>query len=293
MDALANRVLGWASVEGGAPRGSKIRAAWIVVLLHIAVRLALSLLYAGAPRWLMALPALAFVAGWWRRLMRPVAVVLALVQCARFAAAYPDVSNHYLVECLAIVVFAVVDLERDPEAGLCLDLLRWLGVTVLFLSGLQKCLHGTYFKGQFLAYMVANAERFRLFFRPMLSAPDLAHLTSLDNAINMLPLKPAGPYRVHSLLFVAVSNAVWLGELLLPVGLLIKRTRSLALVGALVLMAGILVSSNELFFDTLFINLLLLFARSDVNWKLLPLSLASYGYYLLAGFGLVRGSFVW
>ena len=241
-----------------------------------------------------------FVLGLNRRLLRPAALVLALVECARFALAYPDVSNHYLIECLAVTIFAVVDLDREEEQGLCLQLLAWLVVLVLFASGLQKVLHGAYFKGQYLAYMIANTDRFRDFFRPLLSAADLAHLQSLAGATEHLrfanghALGPMpGPYLVHSLLFIAISNAVWLGELTVAIGLLVRKTRPAALVCGLLLLAGILASSHEVFFDTLFVNLLLLFARSDLNRKLLPLSLAAYAFYLLAGFGIVHASFVW
>ena len=72
-----------------------------------------------------------------------------------------------------------------------------------------------------------------------------------------------------------------------------RRVRRFALIGAGLLLVGIFAASNELLFDTLFANLLLLFARSDLGWKLLPLTLASYGYYLLVAFGAVHGSFVW
>jgi hypothetical protein len=287
MDALAKRVFGWASVDDGPHRWHKLRAAWVVVSLHVCIRLMLALWFAGAPRYLMALPALAFVAGLWRRFMRPVAIGLALVQCVRFSLTYPDVSNHYLVECLTVLVFAAVDLTRDEERELCGSALCWLVVVVLLISGLQKCLHGLYFKGQYLAYMVATTDRFRRFFAPLLPATELMRLDAFR----------AGPqhghYRVDSLSFMVVSNLVWLSEMAVGVGLLVRRARPLALIGGLILMLGILGSSNELFFDTLFINLMLLFARANLIGKLMPLTLVAYGYYLSVGLGIVPGGFVW
>jgi hypothetical protein len=197
-------------------------------------------------------------------------------------------------------VFAAVDLERDDERTLCLRALGWIAVLVLFMSGLQKVLHGSYFQGQYLSFMVANTERFRDFFSPILSAADLEHLRSLQGAMDTVAIGPGGPltpmpgpYRVDSPLFVVISNAIWIGEIAVAIGLLWRRVRPLALTGGLLLLAGIAGASHELLFDTLFFNLLLLFARTPMNWKLLPLSLASYAFYLLGGFGLVDVDFVW
>jgi len=288
------------AVRVGAPTWTRTRAIWIVVSLHVAVRLTLSIWFAHASPFLMILPAAAFAAGLSRRLMRPVAGVLAAVQCVRFALDFPAVSNHYLVECLSVLVFAAVDLERVDERELCLGGLRWLVLLVLFASGLQKVLHGEYFHGQYLAYMVANTDRFADFLRPVIPRGELSRLQSLRGAIDHLRFTadglagpPPGPYRVDSALFVAVSNSVWLAEMLVPLGLLWSRTRPFAFVAALLLMAGILGSSYEVLFDTLFINLVFLFARAEVGWRLLPLSLLSYAYYLLAAFRVVPGSFVW
>ena len=300
LDILASRLLGWAGSEPEPMRWPKLRAAWIAISLHVCVRLTLAVWFSGQHRWLLPLPGLCFIAGQFRRAMRPAAIVLAVTQCIRFGLTYPDVSNHYLVECLAVVIFAVVDLARDEERDLCLRMLSWLAIVVLLMSGLQKCLHGAYFHGQYLAYMVANTDRYRDFFAPILSQADLVHLKSLEGAMQGLKFSGdqllgalPGPYRVHSTLFVLVSNLVWLSEITLALGLLWRRVRPVALVLVMVVMAGILASSRELFFDTLFINLLLLFARTDLNRKLLPLSLAAYGYYLLGGLDVVHVSFVW
>lgn len=300
MERLAERILSLTAVDDHPYRVSKLRAAFIVVSLHISIRLILALHFAHAPRALLALPAIGFALGLRRRWQRPIAALLALIECVRFTLAWPDVSNHYLIECLCVVIFAAVDLERDEERELGLQLLGWLCVVVLFFSGLQKVLHGCYFRGQYLAYMVATTDRFRDFFAPILSAADLRHLRSLagaadhvqfhlGHAVGPLP----GPYRVHSLLFVALSNAVWIGELSLALALLSRRLRPIAVPLVLLLMVGILASSHEVFFDTLFANLLLLFARRDWNRKLLPITLAAYGIYLLVGFGVLHASFVW
>jgi hypothetical protein len=287
MDAFARRVLALTAVDDEPHRWRKIRIAWLVVSLHVAVRFTLAMWFAGWPRYLLVLPAVGFALGQRRRLMRPLAILFTLFQAVRFARTYPDVSNHYFVETLCVAVFAAVELSREEERALCLQMLGWLTVLVFFVSGLQKLLHGCYFEGQYLGYMVSSTDRFRRFFAPLLPADELARLAALRDG------PPSGPYRVGSLLFVVISNAVWLGEMLTAVGLLIKRVRPLALAGGLALMAGILGSSNELFFDTLFLNLLLLFARRELILWALPLTFTAYGYYLLVGFNVVKGGFVW
>jgi hypothetical protein len=293
------RVFGWAGAEPDAHRRPMIHAAWVVVSLHVAVRLTLSVWYAES-FWLLPGVALLFAVGLLPRMMRPAASVLAGIQCVRFALTYPDVSNHYLVEVVCVAIFAAVDLDREEERDLCLRALCWLAALVLFMSGLQKALHGSYFQGEFLAYMVSGTDRFRDFFSPILSAGDLEHLRSLEGAMDSVqfrfdqPVGPMpGPFRVDSTPFVLVANAIWIGEMVVAVGLLVRRVRKVALIGAVLLMIGIVASSREFFFDTLFLNLLLLFAGTAINRKLLPLSVASYLYYLLGGLGVIHVGFVW
>jgi hypothetical protein len=271
----------------------------VVVSLHVAIRLTLAAWYAGNV-WLLPGVVLVFAAGLLPRTMRPAASVLAGIQLVRFALTYPDVSNHYLIEVLCVAVFAAVDLEREEERDLCLRALCWLAAIVLFMSGLQKLLHGCYFQGEYLAYMVAGTDRFRDFFSPILSAADLEHLRSLHGAMEAVPFQfdqpigpMPGPYRVDSPLFVIVSNAIWIGEMTVPMALLWRRVRPVALVAAVLLMLGIVASSREFFFDTLFLNLLLLYARAPVNRTLLPVSIATYVYYLLGGLGIIHVGFIW
>ena len=73
--------------------------------------------------------------------------------------------------------------------------LDWLGVIVLFYSGLQKLLYGTYFRGQFLAFTVAQIDTFRKAMGFLLPAGELARLRSLS------PLDPASAYRTSAPLF--------------------------------------------------------------------------------------------
>jgi hypothetical protein len=226
---ISSRVLGWAGAEPDEQRDPKIRAAWIIVSLHVCIRLTLAAWFAGA-HYLMPLPAALFALGLLRPYQRPVATVLAVVQCVRFGFTYPDVSNHYLVECLAMLAFAAVDLTREQERALCLRALCWLAALVLFMSGVQKLLHGCYFEGQYLAYMVASTDRFSDFFSPMLSAADLDHLRCAARAPTACSsASTSRSARCRSLpgRLLAVHRRVQrhlAGRIVVPLGLLWRRT---------------------------------------------------------------------
>jgi hypothetical protein len=59
---------------------------------------------------------------------------------------------------------------------------------------------------------------------------------------------------------VLMSNVVWLAELLLPVGLLVPRTRTASAVLAVAFVLAIQLGAREMGFTILFVNLLVLFA---------------------------------
>jgi hypothetical protein len=87
-------------------------------------------------------------------------------------------------------------------------------------------------------------------------------------------------------LFVLVSNAVWIAELVLPFGLLARRTRLAAAATATALVVAIQLGARETGFALLFVNLLLLFAPPRVARVLLPPFLALLGVALAAAGGL-------
>ena len=84
-----------------------------------------------------------------------------------------------------------------------------------------------------------------------------------------------------------VSNATYMLEILIPIGLMVRRVRPFALAAAMALIVAIEVTAREVFFGAFFLGLIALFARRALNWQLLPLFLALYAYLLAAGFGFV------
>jgi len=124
---------------------------------------------------------------------------------------FPQPANHFYLELLCVLVLCLVG--RDDPAGEALALrgLRWLTAVVLFNTGLQKVFYGHYFRGDFLALMAANQDRFANLFRFVIPADDLARLASYE-----VHRSGAGPYRVSFLPFVLAANLVYLAELGLP-----------------------------------------------------------------------------
>jgi len=198
---------------------------------------------------------------------------------------FPLTDNHFMLELLCVVLLALIGgNDGATDRALTLASLRWLAAIVLFHTGLQKVLYGHYFGGEFLAFMVAVGDRFADIFQPFIPAGEIARLESYD------PMQTgAGPFRVSYLPLVAVSNAVYLAELVLPALLIWQRTRTLALIATTAFLLAIQLGARELGFALLFVNLLLLFSPVELNRRLLPLFAAIYLYGLAAALGVAPG----
>lgn len=171
----------------------------------------------------------------------------------QLALTFPQTANHFYLETFAVALLCLV--RRDDPAGeaLALRSLRAVTLLVLFHTGLQKLLYGHFLHGDFLAYMIGRGDRFATFFRLLLPEGEIARLAGYDPRID-----GAGPYRVSLPLFVAVSNLVWAAELLLPVGLVFRRTRPFAAAAAIALVLSIQLGAREISFALLFSALLAL-----------------------------------
>ncbi len=189
---------------------------------------------------------------------------------------FPLTANHNFLVLVLIGLCACFDAEEREEEALLVQSLRWVAILIFFWAGAQKVLHGMYFRGEFLTWMVAQGvERWADIFGWMMPEGEVARLRSLPRY-----MAGAGPYRVDSLLFLLAANSVWVGEVALAVGLVFRRTRELAAIGAILLVFLIQLAPREFMFALLYTNLLLLFVRGEWNRRLLPLFLADYAYLL-------------
>jgi len=209
----------------------------------------------------------AAVAGWVPRFATLAARFAFAVMVARLVVLFPDAYNHLVLETLLTGVAALARSGDADEEALLLGVVRWLVVIVFVWTGLQKVLHACWFRGEFLALAIAtNAHYGDLF--ALVMPDEVARLRGL------VPLRAgAGPFLVSAPAFWLLSNLVWVAELALPIGLVVRRTRLLAVAGSIAFLVAVQVVARELVFGVLFTNGLLLFAPAAYR-RAFPLYLA-------------------
>jgi hypothetical protein len=176
----------------------------------------------------------------------------------------PESANHHFWEALIGSLLAFLHPEVPAEGRLLVQSLRWLVVVPLVSSGVQKAVHGLWFRGEMLAYLVATKASFAAVLGPLVPTAELARLRGLTMA------EGAGPFRAAAPLLAFVSNAAWIAEVACGVGLLVVRLRPVAWIGAVALVAAIELGAREMFFGSTMVGVLLLYARRDLNTRLLP-----------------------
>jgi hypothetical protein len=223
----------------------------------------------------------ACLAGLTRRWARPACGTLLALMAADHASAFPLNANHQYLGMIVLGLCCMLDPDQADEGRLLLQALRWLPVLGLLWAGLQKVLWGYYFDGTFLAYAISYNDSFAALFRWVLPVAEIDRLRALEFVVG------AGPYRVASPLFVAISNLTWVGELLLPLLLVWRRTRPLGIVAVILHIAAIEAGARELFFGLLMVNLVLLYGRRDLNRLALPVSVVVLLYVLAMAGGVL------
>ncbi|MGD9762298.1 MAG: hypothetical protein AB7V27_01095 [Candidatus Binatia bacterium] len=284
---LADRILRLADDEDRSGHAAIARAFQLFVLMHVAVRTAL---WAGRGdtyvegRLAMAgvLVICAAVAALDAPRARAAALIAMLVLALKLGASFPATSNHFFIEFLCVGLLALCDVENVEERALLLAGARWLTVIVLFYSGVQKLWHGAYFDAQFLGYSIGQRASFAWLFGWVVPSEEIARLQALHP-----PALDSGPYSIRSPFAVAISNAVYLFEIIAPILLIARRTRPYAAVAALSFVAAIEIGALELLFGALFVNLLLLFFTRAVNQALLPAFAALFTMLLASRIGVL------
>jgi len=299
--SLARRILDLAGEPSAARQRSRVDALRTFLLLHGATRSWLWLLEAPAGMSTgllgasavgltlaagLSLPALRSQDG--LRLAVAAPRVGALCLLAQLWLTFPLTHNHFFVELYAVVLVALVGDgggERADSERVVLQSICWLAALVLFHTGFQKLLYGAYWRGELLAFLVGQADRFAILFEPLLSPGDVERLRSHD-AMQI----GAGPYRVDSLLFRLASNAVWVAEIGLAPLLIHPRTRRMAVAAALLLLLAIQLGAREFGFALLFGGLLLSLLESPWLRRALPFIAALDLLAVLAAGGVLPGA---
>ncbi len=197
------------------------------------------------------------------RARRSAFAVLAISRAALVWTEFPAVGNHAYLEILLCAVAAFLDPRKPDEARLYTRAVRVMAVIVLAYSGIQKLAHGYYRHGEYLAYRLRDAS-FRPVLRPLLSSGEYDRLTALTGAVG------SGSYRVRDPWFVAIANATWMAEIGLAVLLCIRRSRRVAVAGAVALLLAIEAAAREVSFGLVFADAILLFAPATIHRAALP-----------------------
>jgi hypothetical protein len=194
---------------------------------------------------------------------------------ATHAIYFPHAGNHLLLLLLFSAMAAFFDLREDAQHKLFVQLTRWMIAIVFFYSGLQKLLHGFYFRGEVFAYYVSLHENYRVFFKFLAPPEEIARLEALTGAVG------DGPYRFDAPLALLASNATYLLEMGLPPFLLWRRTRQWAVLAAAASFTLIQLAARELFFFGLFMNGLCLLLPGKLHRRFVIAFAAYFGWLLL------------
>jgi len=284
---LVDRVLALTDDADRSGQAALVRAFQLFLLLHVTVRVWLwSLGDRANPAFAFALAGaltFALLLGLSRRWARAAAALAAAALAVKFVATFPAVSNHFFIEWLCIALLAAMNVAEPDERALFLQTARWVTVIVLFSTGLQKVLYGTYFDAQYLGFAMTDKASFVPVLQPLVPAGELARLLAIDHHG-----LGAGPFAVEAPLLVALANAVCLFELAAPVALVVRRTRPWAVLATALFTIAIQLGARELMFGALFINLLLLFLAWPLNRRLLPAFALLFAALLGVKLGLLR-----
>ena len=272
MNGAADRLLSWTGLEDAVTARAKLRAMRRLLLATLAIEGWAALRYvpySEAPGFHAAIAAALGVCallGWRDRFAGPAVLAALALETLTVVSVFPHNANH---QYLAIVWLALIALARDEgrEAWTAVSAMRWIVAAGLVWSGVMKLVSGYWLGGEFLAHRIALDPGFARVFAAILPDAELARLVALENRIG------AGPFRAEAPWLVVVSNVTWLAEILLPIGLLVARTRTLSLAALIGLMIAIQLGAREIFFAGLMFGGLLLFARRDLVGRLLPIAL--------------------
>ena len=103
----------------------------------------------------------ACLALWFVQRFAPLALAGALcVMLALQWLVFPQTGNHSYLELWVLFLLVFVGRSSRDEGFVLLATLRWMVAIMVFYTGLQKVLHGTYFDAQFLAFQILLKPQF-------------------------------------------------------------------------------------------------------------------------------------
>ncbi|MGV3622880.1 MAG: hypothetical protein ACO1OB_18825 [Archangium sp.] len=184
---------------------------------------------------------------WWRpRATMWLVAALGIAQCVL---AFPRTGNHLFLGVVVSLLIALSD--RDDDSLLAVVLLSFVW------SGVHKVVHGLWFRGETLAWLMVSRADIAAVLRPFLSDGDAARLASLSR-VN----EGSGPFVLGGF-WLVVSNVVWLGELAMG-ALWLPKLRRFARPVALVSVWAVQLVAHEWEFALLLTNMLVSSRRARI-----------------------------
>ena len=181
---------------------------------------------------------------------------------------FPATGNHAYLETMIAGFLALLDPDEEVERTAILRALGWTAIVVLLASGVHKLVQGYYFRGQYLAY-ATWIESFRTVIAPLAGPDEFVRFIKYSGVVG------DGPYISKSPALLAASNLVYLAEIGLALMLIVRRTRTFAVLATVAMLVGIEVAAREFFFGMVFINLVMLLAPSDLHRRIEPFAMVA------------------
>jgi hypothetical protein len=201
------------------------------------------------------------VVGWGGRFAHLALVVAGVLLLGVVVFVFPENANHQFLALVGITLLLLAGEHEDPAA---IAALRWIAGIGIFWAGVWKVAYGYWFGAEFLSWRISADPAFAATLGWLLPAPELERIVALGTDVG------AGPFRVDTPALIAVSNATWVGELVLPALLLWPRTRAVAVVATIALFVAIELAAREVFFGGMMVGMVLLFTRADSTARALP-----------------------
>ena len=286
VDTAIDRAISIASDESTTDPLPRLRAFELILLVHLFATVAsgafprthveqgMQMFFAAAIGGCLAL--------WFMPRMSRLAIAGAF--CTMFGLQYlvfPQTGNHSFLELWLLLLLVLIGRSTRDEGVVLLAALRGIVAVMLFYTGLQKVLYGTYIDGQFLAAQIMIKAQFADIFGWIVPADEISRLQTLQ-----WDRVGAGPVRSDAPLLILASNAVYLFEIAIPLLLLWRPTRRAAVIALLLFTIAIQSGAREMFFGGLRVNITLLFWPRDLHSRALWLFLVYY-----AGLATLRFAF--
>ncbi len=218
--------------------------------------------------------------GWRDRFAWPALAAAGLLELSIVVSVVPENANHQFLSLVFLALLLLVGRpgERGGSDSLdvaCLQAVRLIIALGIGWAGIMKLRYGYFFGAEFLSFRIATDPEFAWVFGAFVPDAEMARLVGLENRVG------EGPFRVQAPILIAISNATWLAEILLPFGLLWSRTRGAAMMASIGLFVAIQLGAREVFFAGLMVGGLLLYSRRDRLAAFVPALGLFYVFWLL------------